>query len=170
MARRSLPLLGVAFGLIAVIGLAQDKETPDHSRPVVIAVAVHSDVAKADCAKLEGNLKIVRKEFEDKNVLFLRIDVSTRGERHQSKMLLNSLGLDNVWSKHGRMAGKLFLVDPVSGDVVKTIAPNDDAKKIAGALNESLSDTEADEAEEDEDMGDEGCDDGCGCGDEDDDG
>jgi len=155
--------VAIALGWAAVAG-AGDTETPDDSLPKILAISVTAK--DKDSETLEKNcVAKLRAAYAGKNVLFLNVDISSMESRHQAKLLLNTLGLGDVWKAHGKSAGQLHLVDPFTNAVVKSFTAKDDDTKVRGDLDKAVS------SDEDEGCGcsdgcGEGCGDGCGCDEE----
>jgi len=158
----------VVLGLVALVaglgtvGLAGDGETADDSLPRLIAVNFHSDSAKESKEIDSKFLAKVRSDMADKDILFVTADVTSRGSRHQAKMLLNSLGLQEIWKKYSATPGKVVVVDVDMEGSVLTFGAGDDYAKVKSSLERVSS--KGDEGCGCDD-GCSGCDDGCGCDD-----
>jgi phosphopantothenoylcysteine synthetase/decarboxylase len=89
-------------------------------------------------------------------------DVSTRVSRHQAKLLLNVLGLGEIWRKNSKTPDRCVIVNVDTGEVVKALSSKDNEKDFADAIAKSFAEDE-DEGMDDEEDSDEGCsDEGCG--------
>ncbi|MHC4939017.1 MAG: hypothetical protein ACYTHK_08615 [Planctomycetota bacterium] len=136
-------LIAVALaGLIAGSGVAEDKavkpETWDGSVPTLFALTFLKS-GHADSAKLESTLAELRKGYEEKDILFLRIDVSTRASRHQSKLLLNALAIESdVWKTAFAAPGVFKIVDADTGEARAEFNHKKTAKEIKKGLDAEL--------------------------------
>lgn len=159
MRRFSVLSFGAILAVVAAVGVAADKETPDESMPRFIAVKFHADTC-AKCKEMDGKyLTKLRAEFADQDILFLTADLTSRGSRHQSKLLLNSLNLDGLWAKYGKSSGNLIVLNVDTGDQVHAFGAKDDLATVKKALGETLSGggDDADEEEPMDEEEDEGC-------------
>lgn len=135
MRRFSVISFGAILAVVAAVGVAADEETPDESMPRFIAVKFHADSC-AKCKEMDGKyLTKLRAEFADKDILFLTADLTSRGSRHQAKLLLNSLNLDGLWAKYGKSSGNFIVVDVDTGDQV-AFGAKDDLGKVKKSLDE----------------------------------
>ncbi len=138
MRRFSALGFGAILAVVAAVGVADDDETPDDSLPRFIAVKFHADTSPA-CKEMDAKyLAKIRTEFADKDILFLTADVTSRGSRHQAKMLLNALGLDRVWQKYGKSSGKLVVLDVDDGEEVYSCGASEDAGKVRKTIEDLL--------------------------------
>ncbi|MHC4953164.1 MAG: hypothetical protein ACYTGZ_04685 [Planctomycetota bacterium] len=150
--------------VVAAFGIAQATEgekpkqsdTWDGSVPKVILIGfVKAD--DAGSAKLEKTIAGLRRLYEDKDVLFVRVDATSRGSRHQAKLLLNSLSVArDLWSAGFKSPGTVVLVDPDIGESVAKFDHKKDSAAIKKALDKALT---PDQDEREKDMDDEGDDD-----------
>jgi hypothetical protein len=147
-----IPILVIALAISTAVVMAGDEETPDSSTPQVAALVFRLEKNKPS-ADLAAVVAKVRRTTEDKNVLFVDVNLTTRGSRHQAKLLLNVLGLNPVWKANTKSAGRLILVDLDTGEPIKVLSANDGESAIADAIAdalESVGDAEEDEGAEDD--------------------
>lgn len=139
MRRFSVLSFGAILAVAAAVGVAADDETPDESMPRLIAVKFHADGC-AKCKEMDGKyLAKLKTELADQDVLFLTADLTSRGSRHQSKLLLNTLNMDGLWAKYGKSSGTLVIVDLDTGDEAYAFGAKDDFAKVRKAVAELLS-------------------------------
>lgn len=153
--------LGAFLGAFALVCgatafvIADDKkaETPDDSYPRVLVINFHAN-GNAACKALEPKLAKLRPTFEDKEVLFVTVDLSSRSSRHQTKLLLNVLGLGTVSKAYATKPGHVVLIDVSTSDTIKAFDSAVEPAAIEAALNKALTPPkEEDEEPEDDDGG-----------------
>ncbi|MHC4849386.1 MAG: hypothetical protein ACYTEG_13145 [Planctomycetota bacterium] len=142
----------ILCALIPGLGVADDKaakpDTWDGSVPKGLALTFVK-AGHADSVKLEKTISELRGAYEDKDILFLRIDVSTRATRHQSKLLLNALSIESdVWKPAFAKPGVFKIVDEDSGEVQASFDHKSSAKEIRKALDVEIAPPEEIEEEE----------------------
>jgi hypothetical protein len=146
---------GVAATLVtaaALIHAQEDKDVPATSL-VIAFVQSGQDGSKA----LEKDvIAPLRKEYEDKDVLFIVCETAKGPARNQSRLLLEALGYGEVWRANAGKPGTAVLVSALTGDVVKSFTAKDGAKAVMAEIEKARM-----PADEGCDGG--GCDGGCGC-------
>ncbi|MHC4957240.1 MAG: hypothetical protein ACYTGN_02610 [Planctomycetota bacterium] len=152
---RILPITAIALAAVSAAAVvAGDKETPDDSMPRIAAVVIKAEKNKPS-ADLVALVAKVRRTCEHEDVLFVDVDVSTRGTRHQGKLLLNVLGLNPIWKAHAKKAGRLVLVEINSGEIIKMLSASDGESAIKAAIAEALEPVGEPEDDPEEEDGDE---------------
>jgi len=159
MRRLLIGALALALGAAVTVVVAQDNETPDDSYPRTVVVTFRTDGHKA-CKDLEAKVAKVRAQFEDKDVLFVTADLTSRASRHQAKLLLNALSLGEIWRKNSKSPDRCVLVGADTGEVLKSLTSKDSEKDLTEAIKKSLQEDEDEGMEEDSDEG--GSEKGCG--------
>lgn len=86
-----------------------------------IALKLHADYC-GSCKAMAPAYTEIKRQFADKDVLFVTFDFSDEGTKHQSKLLADALGLSDVYANNQK-SGKILLLDPdtlaVKGELTK---------------------------------------------------
>jgi hypothetical protein len=146
-----MPLLLAGLALVTAAGHAQDKETRDDSFPECLVIAFRAE-KHAGSQELETKvIPTLRATFQEKDVLFLTVDLTSSGTRHQGKLLLNLLDQGEHWKSFKKTPGVLAIVDAFSGQVEAKVTKKEEMKQAEKSIRKVLSSAEPrEEKSEDE--------------------
>jgi len=133
--------------LAIAIGFAEDDDMGEDALAKAIVVHFH---AKGNPASKDAETRLLapaRRDYEERAVLFVTVDVTTRASKNQAKLLLNALGLGDAYRAHAGKPGSVVVVDASLGEVVKTFTGKSDLKSLKSAVDDLLAEDE--EMEED---------------------
>jgi len=145
-------LMVVAAALYA--GDEKTAETPDNSTASVVVVRFGKSGHAESEALMKSVVTPLRDGFLEKDVLFLDVDLSSRGSRHQAKMLLNALDMASVWKKFGSKPGTAVIIDVMEGETALEADSKtslDKAKKAVSSILDKQSGGDEEEMPEDDD-------------------
>ncbi len=133
VASTAICILGVfAAAIVAYIGSnGLAKRVDEQLVPVrVVGVNAHGQGCPV-CSQVAPTLAELRATFEDSNVLFTELDLSTPSNRKQSELLATALGVNNLQTaKHGSL-----LLSANTGDQQIAFSVDD-----AGRLSQTIRD------------------------------
>jgi hypothetical protein len=151
MNRGWLPLLLAGLALVTASGRAQDKETREDSFPECLVITFRAD-KHAGSQELEAKvIPNLRETFQERDVLFLTVDLTSSGTRHQGKLLLNLLDQGEHWKSFKKTPGVVAIVDAFSGLIEAKVAKKEELKLAEKSIHKVLSSAEPrEEKSEDE--------------------
>ncbi len=103
-------LYSLVLGLVAMLGVAQ-AQAYELPKPKVIAVFFSADWCPS-CKQLAPVLEEARKvgEFDKKDILFVKLDLTDKATIHQSILLSSALGIAPFVQKQGSSTGYVALL------------------------------------------------------------
>ena len=104
-------------------------------RAEMITIKMHADWCPL-CKKMGERLTDLRNMFDQRPVLFVRVDYTNRGTQFHSKMLAEALGIDEIVRKN-KSTGSIVLVDR-KGRLQGRLTANMSAKEMALKIEELL--------------------------------
>lgn len=112
---------------------AGEKDKMAKAAPAVIAVKFHADWC-GSCKAMDGVFEEMQAKFDTKPVLYVTLDHTREFNRKQSKFMAQSLGLDDVWAKHGGKTGFILLIDGKTREVITTLKSTQNLKQMGAEL------------------------------------
>lgn len=108
--------------------------------PKLIAVYAYADWCP-NCKLLSPIVKQARETggLDNKDVLFVTLDLSDKARIHQSVMLAKSLGLERFMQQQGSAVGYVALLDAKTTKELARFDRTSDSEAIVSAVNEALS-------------------------------
>lgn len=135
-----------AFVLAATLSssaaLAQKGPISAASMPSVLAVAFHADWC-AGCKALGPKVKEAKKSHCDKNILFVKLDLTNDKTRAQSAYHAAILGIDKAWMESNGKTAQVLLIDTKTKKVLGKLKPKHTQSEIDAALKQALSKAKA---------------------------
>lgn len=121
-------LLGFLFGMAphGANAAAADK----------IAILMYADWC-GSCKVLDPKIKAVQPEFERGNILFVRFDLTNEATRHQSDLLAQALGVEELYRRNAGKTGYLTIVDRTSGQSIERITKDQSEADIRASLRKA---------------------------------
>jgi thiol-disulfide isomerase/thioredoxin len=124
----------------ATITTTEAAETP--ADPVlaeqeVIVLKFHADWCPK-CKSLDPVYDASVKNFADKPVGFVKLDVTNKEKTKASGEKMKALGLEDVWAKNKGKNGFIMLVDADSKKSVKVLKAGTTEKQATKAINNAL--------------------------------
>ena len=148
-ALRLTPLLLVGALLVSPV-LAGDEKVDESATPRIVCIAFTKS-GDAASGKLEAAfLAKMRTTYAAHNVLFLTADVTSAATTHQARLLLNALGLSEVWTANTKKPGRVVLVDGEWSTVRTTLTATTTETEAKKAFDAALKPQETDEEGDDE--------------------
>ena len=135
--KKLLLMLGLIVTLIIPVSAhAETVKTPNS----LYAVAFHADWC-GSCKVLGSNVVKARgkADLDNKNVLFVKLDLTNAATRHQSSLMASALGLDDFYNTNAGKTGFILLVNAQTGDVVGKLTKEHDANAIITTIDEKIS-------------------------------
>lgn len=142
----------IPFALVAAAALAQDEEAGEIAAPQILAFTVSDGSVQSK--ELESAVGKVRGAYDEKPVLFLTINLASKGSRNQAEMLFFSLGLNPIWEECKKTPAQLVLVNLDTASVLERLGAKD---QLAAGIDKHLAEDEGGEKADGC-----GCEDGCG--------
>lgn len=125
-------LLILLFGL----ALGMMSHGANAAAPDKIAILMYADWC-GSCKILDPKLKAVQPEFERKNILFVRFDLTNDATKHQSSLLAQALGVGELYEKNAGKTGYLAIVDRTSGQSIERITKDRSEADIRASLRKA---------------------------------
>jgi len=116
---------------------AGDKEKIADATPALIAVKFHADWC-GSCKAMGSVFEELQAKFDTKPVLYVTLDHTRDFNRQQSKFMAQSMGLDDVWAKHGGKTGFILLIDGKSREVITTLKSTQNLKEMGAELTAAV--------------------------------
>ena len=76
----------------------------------------------------------LRREFDNSSILFVTLDLTDDARRHQAQLMMESLGLEEIWKAQRGVTGEMLLVDARRRVVLETLTEADDTGTMLAAL------------------------------------
>jgi len=128
------------FGFIAAFFMpVASVHAEDKSANALYAVKFHADWCSS-CKVLGPNVEAARgkADLDNKNVLFVTLDLTNATTRHQSSLLASALGLAETYKTNDGKTGFVLLVNAQTGDVVGKLTKEQNSNAIVAAINEKI--------------------------------
>lgn len=116
---------------------AGDKGKMADATPALIAVKFHADWC-GSCKAMGSVFEELQAKFDTKPVLYVTLDHTRDFNRQQSKFMAQSMGLDDVWAKHGGKTGFILLIDGKSREVITTLKSTQNLKEMGAELTAAV--------------------------------
>lgn len=135
---RSL-LMVMSFFLLAFAPLSNTTAQAAEKSGGIYAVKFHADWC-GSCQVIAPKLKKARGkgDLDNKNVLFVKLDLTDATSRHQSKLMANALGLGKFFKENNNKTGFILLVNAANGEMLGKITKEQSDADIAKMINEKL--------------------------------
>lgn len=147
----------IPLALLAVGALAQEEEEAELAAPDILAFTITD--GSAPSKEIETAVGKMRGAYEEKAVLFLTVNLATKGGKNQGEMLFFSLGLGPIWEECKKAPAQIVFVKL---DTVTVLGKHGAKENLGALLDKCLAgEVEEEGAAGDDDEGG-GCDDGCG--------
>lgn len=150
---RSITTISLLTLSLAFLGpaLAEDGDTPDDSVARVYCVAFTKTGDAASQSIEKAWLGKIRTEFADKNVLFITADLTSKGSRHQAKLLLNGLGLEDLWRSYASKPGTVVAAEAEWGRVLGAMTSKTTPAEARATLTKGLTPAAGMDGDDDDD-------------------
>ena len=127
-----------AIAVFAPSVRAGDEKVDESATPQLYCVTF---VRSGDAAsgKLDAAfLNRMKQTHAAKNVLFVTADISSPTSSHQARLMLNALGLTDVWTANAKKPGHVVLVDAEWGTVRATLGAKTTEAEATKAFDAAL--------------------------------
>lgn len=127
------------LGLVATFILPTSVNAETKSANSLYAVAFHADWC-GSCQTLGANVVKARgkADLDNKDVLFVKLDLTNAATRHQSSLMASALGLGEFYKTNAGKTGFVLLVNAKNGEVVGKLTKDHDAGAIVTTINEKI--------------------------------
>ncbi|MGF1645275.1 MAG: thioredoxin domain-containing protein [Thiotrichales bacterium] len=126
----------LALMLLAGLAMSVVPQVAKATAPDKIAILMYADWC-GSCKILDPKLKAVQPEFEGKNILFVRFDLTNDATKHQSGLLAQALGVSELYEKNAGKTGYLTIVDRASGQSIERITKDHSEADIRASLSKA---------------------------------
>lgn len=108
-------------------------------KPEVFGVLFYADWC-GSCKILDPKLTEVkaRHALEDKSVLFLKLDFTDETTTSQAELLVNAIGMNEVYAEYGDKTGFMLLIDADTKKVISRVSKRMKNSEIAGRIQHAL--------------------------------
>ncbi len=132
---------GAVLALAGVYGLGGFEPTTGREPAAdIIAVQFYAEWCKPSQV-VTKRVEALQEASADKNVLFLRLDLTDDTRREQAQLLMASLGFGLIWDTQRGRTGELLLVDAHAMRPITTLNQDSDAGQMIVALTQALAQT-----------------------------
>lgn len=115
----------------------ESKKEVQFERPRVVGLLFYADWCNS-CKILEPKLNQVKREFQDKSMLFTRFDMTDEFTKDQSAHFAALLGMENHYRENDGKTGFMLLVEERSKKVLGKITKEKSADDIRSILSLAL--------------------------------
>ncbi|MDG2167350.1 MAG: thioredoxin family protein [Opitutales bacterium] len=102
--------------------------------PAAVVVKMHADWCPS-CKALEPTLAELKSELKDEPVLFLTLDITNPVNTEQSRLLAESLGIENLVKKNNK-TGLVLVYDPKTMKTKHVFTKSDDMDTMKDSIME----------------------------------
>jgi thiol:disulfide interchange protein len=130
----------VAAGAVMAVGTTVMAEAPNDAKaaaPKVIAAAFHADWCGM-CKEMGPDFMAARESLLERDILFVKFDLTNEKTAHQAAMMASALGLKDVFEAQAPKTGAIKVVDAESGEVVATLTAEHDTAAMKQELEKAL--------------------------------
>ena len=108
-------------------------------KPKLMAVSFHADWC-GSCQQIAPQLEKARgkADLDNKDVLFVKLDLTNGTTRNQSALLASAIGLGDFYAQNKGGTGFVLLVDAATGEHVGKITKEHDSGKIIELIHSKL--------------------------------
>ena len=79
-----------------------------------------------------------KSDLDNKNVLFVKLDLTDGTKRHQSGLMANALGIGEFYKQNAGKTGFILLVNSSNGETVGKLTKDMDSNAIADKIESSI--------------------------------
>eukprot|EP00752_Nemacystus_decipiens_P015983 g14288.t1 len=116
---------------------ADDAAMDKMAKQDVYVLKFHADWCPK-CKSLNPVYEAMVKEFDEKPVGFVILDVTNKETQKQTKEKIKELGLEDIWSKNEGRNGFMMIVDAQSKSSVKVLKAGTTNKQASEAITAAL--------------------------------
>ena len=130
---------GAMLALAGVYGLGRFQPLTTGREPAadIIAVQFYADWCTPSQV-VATRVKALQEASTDKNVMFVRLDLTDDARREQAHLLMSSLGCEHIWDTQRGRTGELLLIDAHAMRPISKLNQDDDAERMIVALTQAL--------------------------------
>ncbi len=130
--------LTLSLLIMAALPLQAKAETVT-DKAILYAVAFHADWC-GGCKVLGPNIKKARgqADLDNKNVLFIKLDLTDATTRHQATLMASVLGLEDFYKENNGKTGFVLLVNSKTGETLGKLTKDMDSKQIITMIKEKM--------------------------------
>ncbi len=129
---------GAVLALTGVYGLGRfGPPTGREPAADIIAVQFYADWCTPSQV-VASRVKALQEASADKNVMFVRLDLTDDARRKQARLLMSSLGCGHIWDTQRGRTGELLLIDAHAMRPISKLNQDDDAERMIVALTQAL--------------------------------
>ncbi len=132
-------VVGITFAQSPRTAPSTEREQASEGSPKVMAVYFHADWC-GYCKQLGEKYVDLRNKFDDKPVLYVKLDQTTTSDRRQAKYMAHALGMDSAWTEHGNKTGFILYVDGQTRRVLGRVTHDKSMGEIGSELEKALRD------------------------------
>jgi len=135
---RKLVFLFIPLFLLFAPLVSQSEEMAA-KKPMVYAVMMHADWCGA-CKAMDPKISQARADgnLDDKDVLFVKLDLTNDATQHQAAMMAEMLGFSELYKNNAGKTGFMVLIDANSGEKITSITNKHDSASIAARITEAI--------------------------------
>lgn len=125
--------------LFILFAIAVPFQVNANTAPKLMVVQFHADWC-GSCAKIEPQLDKARgkADLDNKDVLFVKLDLTNGTTRNQSALLASAVGLGDFYKENNGKTGFVLLVDGATGEHLGKITKEHDSGKIIELIQSKL--------------------------------
>lgn len=109
----------------------------EESTPAVIAVKFHADWC-GSCKAMGPVFEELQAKYDVQPVLYITLDYTHNFDRHQSKYLATTLGLEKIWADNGGKTGFILLINGHTKEVMETLTRSHNLKQMGTILIDTV--------------------------------
>lgn len=134
---KSVLLTVLALVLPGIILAQEANVTGQIEPPRLIGLLMYADWCKS-CKVLEPKLDEVKRDFEEKGVLFTRFDMTDDFTRTQSRLFASWVGLEKIFEENEGRTGYMLLIDPGTKQVVSKLVKTQTSDELGQTIQSAL--------------------------------
>lgn len=126
----------LSLAILPLLAQAEQSKMPTNPSPLY-AISFHADWC-GSCKVLSPKVKEAKSigDLGNKNVLFVRLDLTDKTTSHQSALLASTLGIEAFYKSNNGKTGFILLVNSSTGETVGKITKDMDANQISETIIE----------------------------------
>ncbi|MEM0967338.1 MAG: thioredoxin domain-containing protein [Verrucomicrobiota bacterium] len=122
--------------LLPIFG-SQSVFAAETRKPAAIGALFYAESC-GSCKVLDPKIVSAKEAMAEAPVLFVTFDHSTEATQNQAALLADQLGLKEVYESQKKASGFFLLIDPESGEILKTITKSATVEEIKSDLQGAI--------------------------------
>lgn len=132
----SIKLITLTLASLFAISSAHAKDV-QATEPKIVGMYFYASWCSS-CKTLDPSLTAATVQLKKVPFLLTRFDVSNKLTQHRAGMTAQAMNLGEIYEETGLKTGFVILIDPSTGEEIRRITKDDNAKSIAAIITEEI--------------------------------